>query len=117
MASDREGIVDLRAQHGVGADAVDSLDRSFYELKVYRQDEPDTIQLQESQIRRALATRNFFLVIVSNIEGANAHPKVRVIVEPLNQLPMTNASSVTLSGIRSAEYSQIYDLVPSDEPG
>jgi len=112
MASDRDEIRDLRAQHGLGADAVDGLDRSFYELKVYRGDEPDSLRLEESQIRRAMATPNFFLVIVSNVEGANARPKVRVIVDPLKQLPMSTANSITLSGIRSAEYSQIYDLVP-----
>ncbi len=40
-------MVDLRTQHGVGADAIDALDR-FYELKVYRHDEPDTIRLEGS---------------------------------------------------------------------
>lgn len=115
MASDREEIRDLRAQHGLGADAVDTLDSSFYELKVYRGDEPDSIRLEKSQIRRALATPNFLLVVVSNIEGRYSNPKVRVIVDPLTQLSMTTGSSITLSGIRSAEYSQIYDLVESQE--
>ena len=116
MASDRQEIVDLRGQHGVGADAVDTLDKNLYELKVHAQDEPETIRMTESEIRRAHSTPNFFLVIVSNVEGVNARPKVRVIVDPLEQLPMTPTSTVTLSGIRSAEFSHIYDLVPADDP-
>jgi hypothetical protein len=95
----------------VGADAIDDLNR-FFELKVHLGDEPDTIQLEESQIRRALSTPDFFLVIVSNIEGANARPKVRIIVDPVHQLTMTRSSSVSFTGVRSAEHSLIYDLVP-----
>ena len=115
MASDRQEIVDLRGQHGVGADAVDTLDKSLYELKVYAQDEPESIRIEETQIRRAHSTPYFFLVVVSNVEGVNARPKVRVIVDPLEQLPMTSTSAVTLSGIRSAEFSHIYDLVPAED--
>jgi hypothetical protein len=37
---------DLRAQHGVGADAVDALER-FFELKVYAGAEPDRIMLED----------------------------------------------------------------------
>ena len=81
LAGDEEEIVDLRAQHGVGADAVDSMD-NFFELKVHLGDEPDVIRLEESEIRRALSTPNFFLVVVSNVEGADARPKVRIIVDP-----------------------------------
>jgi hypothetical protein len=54
LGGDTDEIVDLRAQHGVGADAVDTLDR-FFELKVHLGDEPDTIRLEESEIRRALS--------------------------------------------------------------
>ena len=114
LAGDRREIVDLRAQRNVGADAIDEMDR-FYELKVYRQDEPDTIRLEESQIRRAMSTPDFFLVVVSGIEGADARPKVRVIIDPLHQLRMTEASSVSFTGVRSAEHSLVYDLAPAPE--
>lgn len=114
LAGDAEEIVDLRAQHRVGADAIDQLDR-FYELKVYRQDEPDTIRLEESQIRRAMSTPDFFLVVVSGIEGADARPKVRVIIDPLHQLRMTETSSVCFTGVRSVEHSLVYDLAPTPE--
>ena len=111
LAGDEEEIADLRAQHGVGADAVDSMD-NFFELKVHLGDEPDVIRLEESEIRRALSTPNFFLVVVSNVEGADAHPKVRIIVDPVHQLTMTQTSSVSFTGVRSTEHSLVYDLGP-----
>jgi hypothetical protein len=102
FASDEQEMRDLRAQHGVGADAVDALDR-FFELKVYAGVEPDHIVLQDSQIRRAMSTPNFFLVVVSELEGENASPKVRVIIDPLSQLSMSESSSVTFTGVRSSQ--------------
>lgn len=113
LAGDEDEIADLRAQHGVGADAVDSLDR-FFELKVHLGDEPDVIRLEESEIRRALSTPDFFLVVVSNVEGAEARPKVRIIVDPVHQLTMTQSSAVSFTGVRGAEHSLVYDLGPDD---
>jgi hypothetical protein len=114
LGGDAEDLVDLRAQHGVGADAIDSLDR-FFELKVHLGDEPDTIHLEASQIRRAISTPDFFLVVVSNVEGANARPKVRIIIDPVHQLTMTQSSSVSYTGVRSAEHSLVYELGPMSE--
>ena len=102
FASDEQEILDLRAQYGVGADAVDALER-FFELKAYAGLEPDHIVLQESQIRRAMSTRNFFLVVVSELEGENTSPKVRIILDPLSQLSISEASSVTFTGVRSSQ--------------
>jgi hypothetical protein len=109
LSGDEQEIVDLRAQHGVGADAVDSLNR-FFELKVHLGDEPDVVRLEESEIRRALSTPDFFLVIVSNLEGADARPKVRIIIDPVHQLIMTKTSSVNFAGVRGAEHSLVYNL-------
>lgn len=114
LGGDAQDLVDLRAQHGVGADAIDSLDR-FFELKVHLGEEPDTVQLEDSQIRRALSTPDFFLVVVSNIEGANARPKVRIIVDPVHQLAITESSAVKFTGVRSAEHSLVYNLEPLPE--
>ncbi len=112
FASDEQEIRDLRAQHGVGADAVDALER-FFELKVYAGAEPDSIVLEESQIRRAMSTQYFFLVVVSELEGENASPKVRIIMDPLNQLKMSNSSSITFTGVRSS-LSVIYQFENED---
>ena len=112
LASDADGMRDLRAQHGVGADAVDQLDR-FFELKVYAGAEPDVIRLEETQIRRAMSTPDFFLVVVSHVEGEHARPNVRVIAEPVRQLHLTETSSVSFSGVRTSQ-SLVYELVPDE---
>lgn len=108
-------IVDLRAQHGVGADAIDEL-RQFYELKVTAGAEPDEIVLEDAQIRRALSAKDFFLVIVSGVEGATATPRVRVIVNPVGQLRMSERSQVRFGGIRQS-HSLVYDLRPGTGDG
>jgi hypothetical protein len=109
LASDADDMRDLRAQHGVGADAVDALER-FFELKVYAGAEPDRITLEEAQIRRAMSTPDFFLVVVSGVEGQNTAPRVRVIIDPLRQLEMTETSSVSFTGVRASQ-SLVYELV------
>lgn len=112
LGCDADKVSDLRAQHGVGADAVDALER-FFELKVYAGAEPDRITLENAQIRRAMSTPHFFLVIVSGVEGRNANPKVRVIVDPLSQLEMTETSSVAFTGVRNTD-GVVFDLVPDE---
>ena len=114
LAGDEEEIVDLRAQHGVGADAIDKLDR-FFELKVHLGDEPDVIRLEESEVRRALSTPDFFLVVVSGVEGAEARPRVRIIVDPVHQLTMQASSTVVFTGVRGVQHSLVYDLGPAPD--
>ena len=114
LGSDRDEIADLRAQRGVGADAVDEL-RRFYELKVSAGAEPDTIRLTNAEVKRALSTQDFFLVVVSGVEGVDARPKVRVIVDPLKQLQPTDSGAITLSGVRSAKR-LAYDFSPINDP-
>lgn len=108
LRSDAEDLVDLRGQRGVGADAIDELDR-YFELKVYEGPEPDRIRLEPSQIRRAAATPDFFLVVVSNVEGVQGNPKVRIITDPLSQLETTETRAISFSGVRSAR-SLVYEL-------
>lgn len=113
LACDEDEMIDLRAQHGVGADAVDELGR-FYELKVYAGTEPDQVTLQNSQVARAISDENFFLVVVSELEGPAAHPKVRVILHPLVQLqPVDTGSTVRLSGVKES-HSVVYTFEPAD---
>ena len=112
LSSDRQEIVDLRSQRNVGADAIDSMDR-FYELKVIAGAEPDLVTLTNSEVQRAMSDDNFFLIVVSGIEGIDARPKVRVFVDPLNQLQQTYHGSITLSGVRSTE-SLVYEFATVD---
>ena len=116
LASDADDMIDLRAQHGVGADAVNKL-RQFFELKVYAGAEPDVITLEPSQISRAMSTPDFFLVVVSGVEGGEARPKVRVIVDPIGQLGMVQTSQVRFDGVRNS-HSLVFELAPhtQEEP-
>ncbi|WP_339153627.1 sacsin N-terminal ATP-binding-like domain-containing protein [Actinomadura luteofluorescens] len=94
-------IIDLRAQHGVGADAIDDL-RKFYELKVYAAQEPNTIRLAATELERALRDENFILVIISNLEGPNARPRLRFITDPLHRLRPQHDTVISLTGIQNA---------------
>lgn len=71
LALDETELRDLRAQHCLGADAVDELAR-FYELKTYGGAEPDTIQLTPAEFQRAIESDDFFLVVVSGLEAGAA---------------------------------------------
>ena len=114
ISSDHDEISDLRNQRGVGADAIDELQR-FYELKVSAGAEPDQVTLTNAEVKRALTTPDFFLVVVSGVEGTDAQPKVRVIIDPLSQLQPTESGSITLSGVRNVT-SLSYDFAPIDDP-
>lgn len=113
LASDADDMVDLRAQRNVGADAINKL-RQFFELKVYAGAEPDVIKLEPSEISRAMSTPDFFLVVVSNVEGEDAHPKVRVIVDPIAQLGMVRTSEVRFSGVRNSR-SLVFELASDSD--
>jgi hypothetical protein len=110
IEDDTVTLTDLRGQHGFGADAQDSRGR-FYELKVHLGEEPDVVRMEDSESLRALsAPRNYYLVVISNVEGAEARPKVRLIADPISQLTVNHASAMTLSGVRTAEDSLVYNL-------
>ena len=111
LSSDHEEIKDLRAQRNVGADAVDDMKR-FYELKVIAGAEPDRVDLTISEVQRAMSDDKFFLIVVSGLEGVDASPKARVFVDPLNQLQRTYNGSITLSGVRNAKGSLVYEFAP-----
>lgn len=63
-----------------------------------------------AEVRRTRAAPDsFFLAVISGIEGVGARPKARIIVDPLGKLEPTTRSSITLSGVRSAE-SRMYEF-------
>ena len=115
LGSDDDDIVDLRTQRGVGADLMDGAGK-FYELKVFAGHEPDQVTLTNDEVQRALSTPDFFLIVVSGVEEGGAMPKLRVFVNPLEQLKVTDSGSITLSGVRSTE-SLVYDFAHHDETG
>jgi hypothetical protein len=114
IEDDTVTITDLRGQHGFGADAQDSRGR-FYELKVHLGEEPDVVRMEDSEVLRSLsAPGDYYLVVISHVEGAEAHPKVRIIADPIHQLTVNHASAMTLSGVRIAEDSLTYNLEPTN---
>lgn len=115
LGLDDQTIVDIRNQRGIGADAIDQLD-NFYELKVHSGPIPDEIKLEPSEITRALATEDFFLVVIGNLEVGRGEPEVRVIVDPLRQLTLQSSQSVRLSGVLSASNALQFRLSRTGEP-
>ena len=59
---------------------------------------------------------HFFLVVVSNVEGADARPNIRVVNNPLNNLEPTERGTITLSGLRDAA-SVVYEFAPINDHG
>ncbi len=99
---DKKELVDLRARHGVGADAVDDL-RQFYEIKMASSSEvPNEITMTSSEVSRAQAEPDFFLAVVSGLEELTGQLRVRFIFNPL-RLTVKIRGDVTLSGVREAE--------------
>ena len=96
----------------VTLDPIDELQRSC-ELKVSAGAEPAQITMAGAEVRRARTTPDFFVVVISGIGGIDARPRVRVIVDPLSQLQLTESGSITLSGLHSATR-LTYDFPPND---
>ena len=113
LDDDDAQIADLRGQRGVGADAMDEL-QNYFELKVSAGSEPNEVTLTAAEHERALTTPDFFLVVVSNLEGNEARPTVRVIVDPLDHLREVKRGTTTLAGLREAP-SLVYEFAPADE--
>src|SRR5262249_11793116 len=53
LGGDEAEVIDIRAQHNVGADAIDELGQ-FFELKVHAGAIPNQVQLTDSEVQRAL---------------------------------------------------------------
>ena len=103
MAIGRD-LVDVRAKRGVGADAVDEEEGRYYELKVSGGAEPDVVSLTASEVMRAAeADDKFVLAVVSGVEGADACPTVRLVLDPLKELEAgTEVGKVDLAGVRGS---------------
>lgn len=87
---------------------------NFYELKVAAGSEPSEVTLTDAEVQRARSTPDFFLVVVSNLEGDDARPTVRIVVDPLEQLRQTIRGTLTLSGFTEAT-TLFYEFSPIDD--
>ena len=98
-------LVDVRAKRGVGADAFDVEEGRYYELKVSGGNEPDVVSLTTSEVMRAAeADDKFVLAVVSGVEGADACPTVRLVLDPLKELEAAaEEGKVNLAGVRRSQ--------------
>ena len=99
------GLVDVRGQRGVGADALDKEEERYYELKVSGGNEPDVVSLTTSEVKRAAEAKDkFVLAVVSGVEGVDARPTVRLIPDPLKELEAgTEDGKINLAGVRRSQ--------------
>ena len=77
--------------------------RNFYELKIQSGSIPDEISPTRAEFLLAQETKDWFLVVVGNVEQSDAEPEVRIIPDALHQLTTKPQGSVTLAGVRSAK--------------
>ena len=98
-------LVDVRAKRGVGADALDKEEGRYYELKVSGGNEPDVVSLTASEVMRAAeADDKFVLAVVSGVEGADACPTVRLVLDPLKELEAgAEDGKINLAGVRRSQ--------------
>ena len=98
-------LVDVRAKRGVGADALDEEEGRYYELKVSGGSEPDVVSLTASEVMRAAeADDKFVLAVVSGVEGDDACPTVRLVLDPLKELEAaTEDGKINLAGVRRSQ--------------
>jgi|HubBroStandDraft_4_1064222.scaffolds.fasta_scaffold03219_6 hypothetical protein len=116
LRAETKDMTDLRAQHGVGADAIDDL-KQFYEIKMSSSaDIPDEVTLTQSEVERARAEPGFFLAVVSGLERESGALRVRFISDPLTRLAIRVRGDLTLSGIRTAEALE-FVFHPNNEAG
>lgn len=103
LALDVEQFNDLRAERGLGVDAIDEL-RQCYEIKMCSGAAlPTDVTLTASEIEAARDDPNFFLAIVTGLEEGSGKLRVRFIFDPLGQLDVRVRSDLTLTGVDKAE--------------
>ena len=117
MAVGRD-LVDVRPERGVGADALDEEEGRYYELKVHGGNEPDVVSLTASEVMRAAAADDkFVLAVVSGVEGADACPTVRLVLDPLKELEAgTEDGKINLAGVRRSR-SLVYQFEADNDAG
>ena len=74
--------------------------------------EPNDVTLTNAEWQRARGSSDFFLVVVSGVEKAEAKPSVRIIPGRLDQLEQRVSGMVVLSGVRDAK-SVTYEFAPA----
>lgn len=95
---------DFRHLQGVGADALDRLDRMF-EIKSFATVMPDQVTLTANEFERALKDgKKYYLAVVAGLEEGH-ETVVRIVADPVRALTVQRSTSVILGGINSADRS------------
>lgn len=102
LETDKRTLRDLRKVVRLGADVMDNLGK-YFEIKAAAGEMPDSIDLQYSQIERAVRERreDWFLVVVAGLE-VGYETKLRFIADPLRHLTFVEKGSAHLAGVRTA---------------
>ena len=101
---DVEDLRDFRHLQGVGADALDRLDRLF-EIKSFATVMPDHVTLTANEFERALKDpTKYYLAVVAGLEEGH-DTVVRIVADPVHTLTVKRSTSVVLGGLNSAERS------------
>jgi hypothetical protein len=96
---DETELRDYRHLRGVGADALDKL-RRYFEIKATYGPLPDEVTLTANEAERAFREGDrYHLAVVAGLEQGY-ETVVRIIPNPLRNLPLRPSTSVTLAGIR-----------------
>jgi hypothetical protein len=93
---------DFRHLQGVGADALDRLERAF-EIKSFARAMPDQVTLNANEFKRALQDgTKYHLAVVAGLEQGY-DTIVRIIADPVHVLVPQKSTSVVLGGVLGAE--------------
>ncbi len=94
-------LQDFRHLHGVGADALDQLERAF-ELKSFATVMPDRVELNANEFKRALQdSRKYHLALVAGLEEGY-ETIVRIIADPVHTLDVHKSTTIVLTGVLGA---------------
>lgn len=95
---DAAELQDYHHLRGVGADALDRLQR-YFEVKASYGAMPEEVTLTANEVERALREgKDFFLAVIAGLEQGY-ETVVRIISNPLRELRVKPKTSVTLTGI------------------
>jgi Domain of unknown function (DUF3883) len=95
-------LKDFRHLQGVGADALDRLERAF-EIKSFATAMPDQVTLTANEFERALKDGSkYHLAVVAGLEEGY-ETVVRIIADPVHTLEVQKSTTLVLGGVRSAK--------------
>ena len=102
ILADRRGLElkDVRSQNNAGADAVDTKQDIWVELKAHGRDLSETLRFPSSEAARAAEKRGkYWLVVIWDLEQPRT-PKFVVIPDPLHRLDTYLGRGLELTGLR-----------------